>query len=198
MPGGARRLWSPARRWAGNLLPLIGVAPGLAWAAWAAWTAPFSPFFWWSIAAAALAGWLAVGLLGTLPKRTLKARLDAMIPREDGEQKRVMAGISRPGGSGALDPHQHLGFVIFTDRVLVLAAENLRMEIRRSELMEARLAPNAHTWLGLGGWIAVSGRAQGKAFEVRVEPAGAWTLWGCAAARRPLLRLIRAWLALSS
>lgn len=197
MPGEPAALWTPTRRWMGNLLPMIFAGPLLAWAGWLAVTEPLSPLFWMALAASAIVGWLAVGLLGNTPKRGLHGRLMATFPTEESETKRIMAGFARAGAKGALDPHQHIGFVIFTPSALILAAEGMRVELKRSELMKIETQPNAHTWLGLGGWLRLTGRVSGQPFEVLVEPCGHWTLWACAAERRRLRQLITAWLGMA-
>ena len=79
-------------------------------------------------------------------------------------------GLGKPGAFGALDPHQDLGFLILTKDALEYVGEISRYTIPFAEIERLGFKRNAHTLLGLGRWIAIEGKHDGRLFMLLVEP----------------------------
>lgn len=85
-------------------------------------------------------------------------------------EPRMFVGMATAGFSSVWDPHEDVGFLIVERETLRFVGESKRFELSRSAIKSARLAPNAHSWLGLGGWVALNGIVDNKPIQLLLEP----------------------------
>ena len=100
----------------------------------------------------------------------------------------AFVGCSSPRHFGVLDAHENVGFLIL-DEDLRVVCENTTLRLPRSQIVEVRLRPNVHSWLGLGRWVSV----EGEGIRLYLEPRNARTLLANRRASGPLLERIRRW-----
>lgn len=195
MASSHRPLWTPGRKLASNLLPTAAMLPvGVALAA--AWPREgLSPKVLLLAAAFPAVGWAAVGLLGLAGngglRREMERRLDRTIP--GCRDPRMFVGFAGPGYRSALDPHEEVGWLLVRPDGLELFGDASRVWLRRDEVAAVGLAPNAHTWLGLGGWVAVEGESGGNPVKLLVEPRERATHFGNLALRKALAAQLAHW-----
>ena len=115
-----------------------------------------------------IVGVFAVNLLGLFQNRRMHSELKPMIHGRT--EPNWFVGIGKPGGVGALDPHQDIGFLLLTPACIEYIGETARYTIPYAEIVGVGFKMNAHTLLGLGRWVAVEGKHDGKPFALLVEP----------------------------
>lgn len=143
----------------------------------------------------------------------------------DGLEK-VFVGMARPTYNSIVDPHEDVGFLVFhgegegpslrdpsyagtghesgserSSRAdsarLEYWGEKLKVVLRRSQIKSIGFRPNAHTLVGLGGWVSVEAIADGKPVRLMIEPRERSTLLGNVRFAKLLRRNLAAWLAAS-
>lgn len=119
-------------------------------------------------AASVLIGLFSVNLLGLFQNRRMQAELKPLIHGRP--EPHWFVGIGRPGAVGALDPHDDLGFLLLTNDALEYVGETARYRIPYVDILNVSFKMNAHSLLGLGRWIAIEGRHDGKPFRMLAEP----------------------------
>lgn len=161
------RSWSTYRKLMSNLVPAVVFVP-----VFAAGLFLFQQdklalsigFF----AASIVIGVFAVNLLGLFQNRKMHSELKPLV---HGRTEPVwFVGIGKPGGVGALDPHQDLGFLMLTQTAVEYVGESARYTIPYNDIVGVGYKINAHTLLGLGRWVSIEGRHDGKPFALLVEP----------------------------
>jgi len=113
-------------------------------------------------------GVFAVNLLGLFQNRKMHAELKPLFHGR--QEPNWFVGIGKPGGVGALDPHQDLGFLLLTKTSIEFVGESARYTIPYCDVIGVGFKMNAHSMLGLGRWVAIEGKHDGKPFMLLVEP----------------------------
>lgn len=159
--------WSTYRKLMSNLVPALVFVPVFAAGLF---------FFqqdrlWQSVGffiASIVIGIFAVNLLGLFQNRRMHTELKPLIHGR--AEPSWFVGTGKPGGFGALDPHQDLGFLLLTQSAIEYIGESARYTIPYSEVVGVGYKMNAHSLLGLGRWVAIEGKHDGKPFMLLVEP----------------------------
>jgi hypothetical protein len=186
MAGSGRPVWSTARKVVANIVPLAALVPLAATLA-VLWPTEGPGLRVVALCAAfPVVGWLAVGLLGMVGngavRREMERRLDRALP--GCRDSRMFVGFAGPGHRSALDPHEEVGWLLVREDALELVGDRTRTLVPRCRVRAVRRAPNSHTWLGLGGWVAIEWEAEGSPALALVEPRESPTHFG----NRPLGR----------
>jgi len=113
-------------------------------------------------------GIFAVNLLGLFQNRRMHAELKPLIHGRP--EPNWFVGVGKPGGVGALDPHQDIGFLLLSHSGVEYVGESARYTIPYAEIIGVGYKVNAHSLLGLGRWVAIEGKHDGKPFMLLVEP----------------------------
>ncbi|MDQ2985690.1 MAG: hypothetical protein M3R13_03075 [Armatimonadota bacterium] len=119
-------------------------------------------------AASVVIGMFSVNLLGLFQNRRMQAELKPLIHGRP--EPHWFVGIGKAGALGALDPHDDLGFLLLTKDALEYVGESARYRIPYVDILSVSYKMNAHSLLGLGRWIAIEGRHDGKPFRMLLEP----------------------------
>jgi hypothetical protein len=119
-------------------------------------------------AASIIVGIFAVNLLGLFQNRRMLSELRPLVHGRP--EPAWFVGVGKPGGVGALDPHQDLGFLLLTQNAIEYIGETARYLIPYSDVIGVGFRMNAHSLLGLGRWVAVEGKHDGKPFVLLFEP----------------------------
>lgn len=142
-------------------------------------------------------GWLSVNFLGLAGnggvRRTMEVRLDRTRPRSS--TPRMFVGFAGPRYRSALDPHEEVGWLMVSEEGLELFGDGSNLHIARSDVVSVQAKANAHTWLGLGGWVVVDAIVEGNAVRALLEPRQARTHWGNASLAHRLRRELAHWAA---
>lgn len=119
-----------------------------------------------------IVGWLAVNFLGLIGNRSLRRVIEMRFKDQYGydQTEKWFVGFSRPGKVGLLDPHEDLGFLILRDDVLEFFGEQHQIAVPWALIQSASKRPNIHTWLGLGGWVAIEAQDGDRAMRLQIEP----------------------------
>ncbi len=129
---------------------------------------------------AQIAAWLTLNWTGLFDnkrmRRALLAELEVVKPQFRGFQ--AFVGFASPSHSSLLDPHEDVGFLLLTPNTLEFFGDAKTVVIRRSQIFGVRFKPNVHSLVGLGRWISIEGRLDGKPFEMMLEPRDRDTLLG--------------------
>jgi len=196
MPPAGRPLLTTGKKIVGNLLPLV-LSVGLL-------VGGVSAFLneGWTLRATVLliafpvVAWVATGLLG-LPgnahmKDEMARRWHIEHPFDTTEKHFV--GFARPSYRGLLDAHEDVGFLVLHLDGLEFFGSAASYSIPRSTISDVRLVRNPHSWLGLGGFVAVSGQVGDLAVRMLFEPRSKATLFGNRRLRQPLATAIETWM----
>lgn len=176
MPSRDRRLWTATRKAIGNLIPLLFVLPALALALREAAYRGLTPALILWLLLVLVVGWISVGLFGLVGNTSMK-KVMWFRQRED-ERPKVFVGFARPSFRGVLDAHEDIGFLCFEPDRIEFVGEERRVAVERTTVTGIHFQANAHTWLGLGRWIAVEIQAEGKRLRLLIEPRDKATLIG--------------------
>jgi hypothetical protein len=181
----------------GNLLPSLFVIPPIAMGIWQIYKAEdiFTRGLWWIVAGPVL-GWLAMNLLGLYQNSTMRSEMSLRLRNMRGgaPEDRVFVGMASPKHNSVIDPHQDVGFLLFTDDRLEYVGELLNVVLKKHDITGVTYRPNAHSVLGLGRWVSVEGTVDGKPVRLMVEPRERNTLWGNKMYGKALKARIEEWL----
>lgn len=201
------RVWTPYRRAMGNLLPALPTV--LPMAVGVALILKTGVIFGPGLAIAALGpvlGWFCMNLFGLFQNEAMKARLarqllsEAALKQESLQgsaqpsERPLFVGMARPGYTSVVDPHEDLGFLILHPERVEFRGEKYKISLSREQVSQIARRPNAHTYLGLGGWISLEGVSDGKPVRLQIEPRERSTLRGNVNLSRSLHRRLQAWL----
>lgn len=191
------RVWTTGPKIVANILPLIGP---LVVGAMLAMTFPKEGFTARTVGlmlAFPVVGWLSVNFLGLAGnrgvRRAMETRLDRFRPRS--KIARMFVGFAGPRYRSALDPHEEIGWLLVSEEGLELVGDATTVQLSRSDVAAVGKLANAHSWLGLGGWVVVDAVVEGKAVRALLEPRQAGTHWGNARLGRQLRNEMAHWLA---
>lgn len=113
-------------------------------------------------------GLFAVNLLGLFQNRRMYAELKPLVHGRS--EPLWFVGIGKPGAVGALDPHEDLGFLLLTTSGVEFIGEMSHYQIPYTDIFAVSFRMNAHSLVGLGRWVAIEGRHDGRKFRLLVEP----------------------------
>jgi hypothetical protein len=196
----AARIWTPARRLMGNLIPFLLSLPFGAHGAWKLIQrgAPWGEGLVWLGTAVAVL-WLGVNWFGLhrneAMKRAMRRRLEASLTEKEIPSDPVFVGFARPSYRSAVDPHEDIGFLLLHPDRVEFFGDKDRITLPKSCMTEVRLRPNPHSWALLGGWVSLEGVVEGQPVRMLFEPREKPTLWGNRALRKQLATRLAAWMA---
>lgn len=189
-------IWTPRRRLAGNLLPLLFLLPGLALAGVGVWKKlPVAALS--GAGLAVVGGWFGLDRFGFHGSGAMRTEL-ARLLRARGETFDATApfvGLATPAYRSAADAHEDVGFLFIGPDALRFVSETRTLTVPRAALAKVGTAPNTHTLVGLGRWIALSGEVDGRPFRIFLEPRTAPTMRGNLRAGRELRLRLEKWAA---
>ncbi len=189
--GGATKVWTTGRKWAGNIMPFLCWLPFAGVGIYAmARDRSVTPFGVELLVAGTVAGWVGISVFGFWGNATMRRQLAARI-KDKGE--RWFVGFATPKFSGVLDAHEDVGFLIFGKDVLLFAGDSLRVEMPKDAIVQVRFRANVHTIVGLGRWVCVEGIVQGKPVRMFIEPRERRTMLGNLRLSGKLRKEIEAW-----
>jgi len=192
MASGERRVWNLWRQLPGNLIPVVLVLP-LLWLAIQE-TSRYGLTVKGALLGLAfiVCGWFSVNFIGLIGNGGLRRKMDFRYRNTfpEDHSKRYFVGFSRPGKHGLLDPHADLGWLVFLDSGLSFWGEDHQIELPWDVIESVSKRRNIHSWLGLGGWIAIDAVIGGKKMRLQVEPRVKPTHWGNNKLRTQLIKEI--------
>lgn len=193
MPKGGR-LWTPGRKLAGNLVPLLFFLPVASAGGFLFYRDGFTYPALAVFAASGIVGWWAINLFGLLGNPRLERQLRARLRAEDAPPvPGIFVGFARPSYRNGMDPHEDLGFLSWDEEQLSFLGETRRLNLKKSEIRAVDKRPNPHSWIGLGGWVAIHGEVEGKHVLMLVEPRIHRLLWKNRQERQKLIQELQVW-----
>jgi hypothetical protein len=191
-----KRRWTLFRQLIGSLVPLIFVAPpiGLGVQEVVAHGPSLKVLMW--VGVTIVVGWFAVCLFGQVGSGGVRKAMAIRLQNErPGDPfPKWFVGFARPTHKSLIDHHEDLGWLILEDELLVVLGSIRRFEIPRRMVTGIKREPNAHSILGLGGWIKIEGEVGGEKIGLRLEPRIKPTLLGNRMKIGPIQREIKSWL----
>ena len=118
--------------------------------------------------ASVVVGIFAVNLLGLFHNRKMQSELRRLVLGRS--EPYWFVGIAKQGSVSALDPHDDLGFLLISAHGIEYIGETAHYKIPYSHIVNVGYRMNAHSLLGLGRWISINGRHDGKPFQLLFEP----------------------------
>lgn len=190
----AAKEWNFQRKLMGNLVPILGGLPfGVIGIKMAFENeGVFGPQL-AVLCGMPVAGWLLMNFIGLWGNRGLRASLAKKLSVAPG-QGIYFVGLARPSYRGLLDPHEDVGFLIEHPDSLEFRGESLSFRLNRPDLLGVCYRPNVHTLVGLGRWISVEGKLEGKPIRLLVEPRERPTLLGNLRFSKALKFQLQGWL----
>lgn len=178
MPQSGRRVWTLGRQLIGNLVPLLISGPFLLLGLKGYPSTGLQGSTLALLVAFPVTGWLATNFFGNLGSAGLKAKIESKLSRDlqITQAERVFVGFARPGHVGLLDPHEDIGLLVIHPDRLQFMGFATHVELAKADVLGVAFRRNPHTWLGLGRWVSVEGRSDGRAVRLLVEPREAHTL----------------------
>ena len=133
--------------------------------------------------------------LAMISSRTLEMQFQIWHPESMNRlpKDRWFVGYSQPGYAALLDPHQDVGYFFISDDRLGFIGEIFDIHIAREDIESVSTAINPHSLIGLGGFIAIHGKSDGKPIELRIEQRNKSTLFQNKRESRSLLNQIQLW-----
>jgi hypothetical protein len=191
------KVWTPARRLMGNLLPmLIALPPAAVGISLMMKRAEIIGVGLLVFSATPILGWIATNYLGLFQngrmRRELELRLRALRPKLPTD--RYFVGIATPSFKGWLDPHEDVGYLILHAEQLEFWGDSLNIVLDKAHVTGIHLRPNIHTLIGLGRWVSVEGVVQGKPVRLHVELRDRATLMGNFRRSKALRQRLLQWL----
>lgn len=180
----------------GNLLPTLVALPFGAFGVWdlARTRDIFSIPGLLSLLACPIAGWLAVNAFGLWGNRSMqRAVFRRHYASASEDPQRYFVGIATPGYRSLWDPHEDVGYLELLPDMLRYRGDAKSLEIPKRAIREVVRKPNAHTWLGLGGWISIEGILEGRPIRLSIEPRERNTLLANRRVSAELLERLHAW-----
>lgn len=195
MPPDPASPWTLSRKLAGNVIPLVLSFPpavfGLREVLHKGWTP-------WGIAglvAFPIVGWLGVNWFGQPGNASMRAEMARRWHLEHAfdPTPKTFVGFAHPTFKNALDAHEDIGFLVQHSDRLEYFGSRFKYKIFRSQITGISLRPNAHSWLGLGQWIAVEAIVEGTPIRLLVEPRERRTMGGNRKLGREWVQDLVAW-----
>ncbi len=173
MPSVARPIWSFGRKLAGNLIPLVVASP-FAVAGALMYRPAIGPelrsMLW--LSAFPIVGWVAVNVFGFWGNSDMRREMMRRLQRQRPDLRAPMwfGGFARPKYQSLLDPHEDIGFLILTDEAIEFFGETVQVALPLDQVTGVGRRANPHTWIGIGGWIAIDGELAGQKVRMLFEP----------------------------
>ena len=169
----AATVWTPRRKWLGNLIPTLVWFPltaiGLSLMVKQGEVVPLGV---WLIVAATVGGWVVVNFFGLFENARMRNQLTRILTAKGTtlSDQRWFVGFASPKFSSAVDPHEDIGFLCLTPESLYFVSEERRVEVMRCDISEIRFRSNVHSVLLLGRWVSAEGKVQERPIRLMVEP----------------------------
>jgi len=116
--------------------------------------------------------WTSVNLLGLAGNARMRDQIQRLVTQRGTEipKEAWFCGFSRPGEFGVLDPHLDLGFVWMDDKAVYFHGETVIVALKKECVSDIHRRWNPHSWVRLGGWIALEGEVDAKQVRLLIEP----------------------------
>ncbi|MBS1718634.1 MAG: hypothetical protein JSS72_12980 [Armatimonadetes bacterium] len=176
-----KRIWTARRKLMGNLIPSLIWAPLTIYGLYLIRKTGviFGPGFWFILAAQVL-GLVAVNFFGLYDNQRMKQHMmreaEVLYPHLRGWM--MFVGYAPDGYGNLLDPHKDVGILILTPDSIEFVGDSHLISLRRSQVLRVTYRANIHSLVGLGRWVTIEGRKDGKLFVLHFEPREAKTLLG--------------------
>jgi|CXWL01.1.fsa_nt_gi hypothetical protein len=179
----------------GNLLPFLiaspfaiyGIMRALSAKNWFALEA-IASFF-----AALFVAYIAVNFLGLASNRKMRMELFRRYAKIEDSDLGWFVGIATPGYISVWDPHEDIGFMKLAAEHLVFQGDSKKLEIPRNSIRRITKKANPHSYLLLGGWIAIDGILDHKPIRLLIEPREKDNMLGNKRKAKQTLKEIQAW-----
>lgn len=193
----AERVWTPTRKWLGNLIPCLFALPALAYAGFR-----YSQTQYWAelpflgaLVVALILGIVGLNWFGMIGNRDMAESMlkKLIVYGVDRNVPRFFVGAATPKYVGLLDAHEDVGYLLLEPDRVRFVGDTLRVDMAKSTVTSIDLAANVHSFLGLGGWVVVHGLLEGKPIQLKVEPRVHRTMLANKRERRKLLDALKKW-----
>lgn len=174
-------VWSSKKKWMGNLIPLVCMLPFAVAGAFLLIKAQDITVAGVGLCLAALIiGWLAVNQFGFFGNAALRRDIQRKVLAKAGKDasKGIFVGFARPSYVGVIDAHEDLGFLFIGKEGLEYIGELHHVTVSRGDVLGVRYRANIHSTIGLGRWVSIDAKHEGKNVRILVEPREAATLLG--------------------
>ena len=169
----APTVWTPRRKWLGNLIPALFWLPlgAVGLFKMIKKLEAFGPGLWFLIAATAL-GWLALNQFGLFENFKMKLQLQRILAakKEFPDGDKFFVGFASPSYSSAIDAHEDVGYLFLLPDSLKFVSETRKVDLARADIKSVRFRTNVHSLLLLGRWVSVEGEIAGKPVRMSIEP----------------------------
>lgn len=196
------KVWTARRRLLGNLLPLLpAIAAGtVVFLLTRGTNQDYDQILTsttWALVAFCAAAWVGVALLGFIGNQAMRDALWKEYlrhsPTDPTSAQKWFVGYAGQEGTGLLDPHHDVGFLLLHRDEVEFFGDQERFRIPRPDVARLTFAPSVHSWVGLGRWVVVevgTGKAKKR---YRFEPRDRPTVIANLPLGRRLLTALRAW-----
>ena len=146
--------------------------------------------------AAQVVAWITLNWTGLFENRNMRKALckDLEVLKPHFRGFRAFVGFASPSHSSMLDAHEDVGFLLLTPETLEFIGDTRTIVVLHSQVFGVHFKANVHTLVGLGRWICIVGRIDGKPFEMRIEPRDRDTLLGNLLLGQDLKERVENWL----
>ncbi len=129
---------------------------------------------------AQVAAWLTLNWTGLFDNRRMRKALgkELAVLKPGFRGFSAFVGFASPRHTSMLDPHEDVGYLLLTPEAIEFIGDARTIVVKRSQIFGVRFKANIHSVLGLGRWISIEGRMEGKPFEMLFEPRDRDTLIG--------------------
>lgn len=186
------QVWTPYRRLMANLVPALFFVPVFV-AGVLLYQRGLQIAGVICMSASLIVGFLAVNQFGLFHNQQMMRELEPLLDKP--KTSEWFVGLGKPGSVGLLDPHDDLGWLRIHPEQLEFIGEKGRYELQKKDIMGVRYRPNAHSVLGLGRWVSIEAKREGKSLRMLVEPRVYATHLRNKRESANLMRVLRAWLA---
>lgn len=181
MPLVETKVWTERRKMMGNLLPALVWLPfaGAGLVMMAVSGEILGPGL-WLLLSGNIMGWLALDAFGLYQNDQMRDSLKKIleIRNEPSFEGCMFVGFSTPRYHGLLDAHEDVGFLRILPDKLVFVSETRKVELPREDVRGVRFRPNVHSLVGLGRWVSLEGKHEGKSLRMVLEPRERSTMMG--------------------
>ncbi|MBL8041249.1 MAG: hypothetical protein JNM04_07860 [Chthonomonas sp.] len=167
------RQWTLQRKLLGNLLPVFASLPF--WVVWL-WRVGqkgvLDPAGLGLLALAIVCSWLALNCFGWPGNSKMRIAIGRAYNAERGifTGPRWFVGMATPAYRNPWDPHEDIGFLVLHDDRIEFFGERIRLALPHDCLTGIGRRANAHSWVGIGGWLCIEGTLNGQDVRLLIEP----------------------------
>lgn len=118
--------------------------------------------------ASVIAGWFAVNFFGLFENAKMMRELRHLTEGRQGAP--VFVGFAPPGNISLLDPHYDIGWFYIHPDAVEFIGEKSHYRLAKIEIIGVRFRSNVHSLIGLGRWLSIEGKRDGKTVRMLLEP----------------------------